>query len=459
MLFSSNVFIFRFLIIFLIIYGIVPGKFKNVVILLGSIFFYGAGEPKFVWIMGGSLLVNYFFAKLLLVRKNWFFAMIPIVTDICLLGVYKYYNFAANNINHLFVDDVMPTLDIVLPIGISFYTFQMISFVVDVYRGDIEGPISLIDTATYIVMFPQLVAGPILKYSEVSDRLKDHTKSLKDVDEGFRIFTVGLALKVILANDIGTLWNAVQTAGVVGLSWQMAWLGAFACSMQLYFDFWGYSVMAMGLGKMIGFDIPRNFIHPYTSRSISEFWRRWHVTLGRWFKEYVYIPLGGNKHGVLRTVLNTFVVWALTGFWHGADWNFILWGLTFFVLISLEKLGLGRLFNKYKFLGRAFVIFVLPITWILFSIPNLKTASKYVACMFGQCGPRVIVGMDQFLGYLSKYGVLMVACIILCTPYPARLFNRYKNRVWMIPVLLIVFVWCAYKLMMGGNNPFLYYRF
>ncbi|MCF0131369.1 MAG: MBOAT family protein [Pseudobutyrivibrio sp.] len=459
MIFSSNAFIFRFLAILITAYLIIPGKYKNLVFLVGSLIFYGIGEPIFVWIMMGSLVINYLFAKRLLVIRRKRYVAIPVILDLLLLGVYKYYNFAADNINHLFVDDVMPVFNIVLPIGISFYTFQMISFVVDCYRGDITGPIRFIDTATYIVLFPQLVAGPIVKYSEISNRLMDNSKSIRDIDLGMRTFTVGLALKVLVANQIGTLWKAVQTAGVIGLSTEMAWLGAFACTMQLYFDFWGYSLMAIGLGKMIGFKIPLNFDNPYVSTSISEFWRRWHMTLGRWFKEYVYIPLGGNRKGVVRTIINTFIVWALTGLWHGADWNFILWGLTFFVLISLEKIGLGKLFDRFKWLGHIYVLFVMPVAWILFSIPDLRICWKYILCMFGHHGPKIIIGFDQFTGYLSKYGLLMIICVVLCTPYPIRFYNKYKHRGFMIPVLLVLFIWSVVELMMGVSNPFLYYRF
>lgn len=354
---------------------------------------------------------------------------------------------------------MFPILSLALPLGISFYTFQMVSFQIDCYRGKIEKDISLVELGTYICMFPQLVAGPIVKYEEVEKELKTRSISLKNIEDGFKWFTLGLAFKVLLANQIGTLWNTIQTAGTVGLSAQVAWLGSFAYSFQIYFDFWGYSLMALGLGEMLGFQIPINFHNPYISKSMSEFWRRWHITLGRWFKEYVYIPLGGNRKGKQRTIINLFIVWALTGLWHGASWNFVIWGLTFFLLISLEKTFLGKFLEKSRFLGHLYIVLGIPVTWVIFAITNLKQLLQYLSCMFGlQTGP-VLVGQEQFMRYIKSYGVLFVCCIFFSTPIPMRLYRKFKDRYFMMLILVAAFFFSVYEILKGDSNPFLYFRF
>ena len=350
MLFSSVGFLFRFLPIFMILYLVFP-KYRNIVLLIGSLIFYGVGEPYFVLLLLLSVLVNYGFSRYMFweprspqshrkkkaARRRKRALALAVTIDLGVLFVSKYWDFAAGSINAAVGKGLLPLLSLALPLGISFYTFQMISYQIDCYRGTIEKRAGLLPFATYVCMFPQLIAGPIVRYGEVAERMENRRVRIRDLENGLKLFTLGLGLKVLLANQVGTLWNLIMTAGAGRLHVLVAWLGAFAYSFQIYFDFWGYSVMAMGLGKMLGFSIPRNFNHPYTSRSLSEFWRRWHMTLGSWFKEYVYIPLGGSRKGNGRTVLNLFVVWALTGLWHGAAWNFVLWGIVFFLLISLEK--------------------------------------------------------------------------------------------------------------------------
>ena len=348
MLFSSVGFLFRFLPIFIIVYLTLP-KCRNIILLLGSLIFYGVGEPYFVLLLLLSVLTNYGLncymfweprspqsnrkRKAKRRRKRALTAVV--VLDLGVLFVFKYWDFAAGSINTLAGQKALPIFSLALPLGISFYTFQMISYQIDCYRGTVQKRADFLTFATYICMFPQLIAGPIVRFEEVCERLAARRVRIRDMENGFKLFTLGLGFKVLLANQIGTLWNLVMTAGAGRLHVSVAWLGAFAYSFQIYFDFWGYSVMAMGLGKMLGFRIPRNFEDPYISRSVSEFWRRWHITLGSWFREYVYIPLGGNRRGNARTVLNLLIVWALTGLWHGAAWNFLLWGIVFFLLISL----------------------------------------------------------------------------------------------------------------------------
>ena len=325
-------------------------------LLIGSLIFYGVGEPYFVLLLIFSIMVNFCLSRYMFwepaapqknrVRKRKIRRKIALIAalvfDFGILFIFKYWDFAAGTVNQLSGHGILPLLKAALPLGISFYTFQMVSYQLDCYWEKVPEKVGLLEFATYICMFPQLIAGPIVRYGEIAERMKERRIRIRDLENGLKLFAVGLGLKVLLANQIGTLWNTIMTAGPGNLHVMVAWLGALAYSFQIYFDFWGYSVMAMGLGKMLGFRIPRNFDNPYASRSIAEFWRRWHITLGSWFREYVYIPLGGNRKGSARTVFNLFVVWALTGFWHGADWNFLLWGIGFFLVISLEKKTYGK---------------------------------------------------------------------------------------------------------------------
>ena len=459
MLFSSNVFIFRFLAIFMIIYMLVKPKDRNLVLLVGSLIFYGIGEPQFIWILVASILINYILTIKILEKKFKPFLVVATILNFGVLGLFKYWDFGVENINTIAGKELLPILSLALPLGISFYTFQIVSFQVDCYKGKIKSDVSLLNFASYICMFPQLVAGPIVKYEEVENELSNRTISLKNIENGFKWFSIGLALKVLLANPIGTLWNSIQTVGTVGLSTPAAWLGAFAYSFQIYFDFFGYSLMALGLGEMLGFQIPINFNNPYISKSMSEFWRRWHITLGRWFKEYVYIPLGGNRKGKVRTVFNVFVVWALTGLWHGASWNFVLWGLTFFVLISLEKTFFGNILEKYPIIGHLYVVAGIPITWVIFGMTNLKQLLQYIGCMFGIHTGTVLVGWEQFMRYLDSYWEIFAACILFSTPIPIKIYKKFADKHIMLLILMIIFFFSVYEIMKGSNNPFLYFRF
>lgn len=472
MLFSSVGFLFRFLPIFIIVYLALP-KYRNIILLLGSLIFYGVGEPYFVLLLLLSVLINYGLncymfweprspqsdRKKKALRRRKRALITAVVFDLGVLFVFKYWDFAADSVNTLVGETALPLLSLALPLGISFYTFQMLSYQIDCYRGTVRERAGFFAFATYICMFPQLIAGPIVRYGEVSERMASRRLRIRDLENGLKLFTLGLGLKVLLANQIGTLWNLIMTAGAGRLHMLVAWLGAFAYSFQIYFDFWGYSVMAIGLGKMLGFRIPRNFDDPYISRSLSEFWRRWHITLGSWFREYVYIPLGGNRRGSARTVLNLFVVWALTGLWHGAAWNFVLWGVAFFLLLTLEKRTYGERLERSRVLGHIYTILLLPVTWVIFAITDMGQLLGYLGNLIGYHREEVLVGTTQFLRYLREYGMLLIACVIFATPLPGKLYRKWKDRWFTVLLLLVVFWWSVREIVLGSNNPFLYFRF
>ncbi len=473
MLFSSVGFLFRFLPVFMILYLIIPAKYRNIVLLAGSLVFYGVGEPYFVLLLIFSIVVNYGLSRYMFwepsapiqnrverrKKRRRTALILSLLFDLCVLFLFKYWDFAAGSVNRLSGNELVPLLSLALPLGISFYTFQMISYQVDCYRGTIPEPAGLVEFAAYVSMFPQLIAGPIVRYDEVADRMRSRRLRIRNLENGLKLFTLGLGFKVLLANQIGTLWNTIMTAGAGELHPAVAWLGAAAYSFQIYFDFWGYSVMAMGLGKMLGFRIPQNFDSPYASRSVSEFWRRWHITLGRWFREYVYIPLGGSRKGRLRTICNLFVVWALTGLWHGADWNFVLWGLLFFLILTIEKNSYGRKLEQTRVIGRLYTLAIIPITWVVFAITDIGQLWAYLGNMFGIQKTGVMVGIPQFLRYLQEYGILLAFCILFATPLPIRCYNKWKDRWFVVVMLTAVFWFSVHEIMVGSNNPFLYFRF
>lgn len=473
MLFSSVEFLFRFLPVFMLAYLIVPAKYRNIVLLLGSLVFYGVGEPFFVLLLMLSLTVNYGLSKYMFwephspqqnrsrkrARRRKIALTLALVFDFGILFVFKYWDFAADTVNSLAGRNLIPLLALVLPLGISFYTFQMVSYQIDCYRGTIAEPPGIIPFAAYVSMFPQLIAGPIVRYDEVAERMRNRRLRIRHLENGLKLFTLGLGLKVLLANQIGTLWNTIMSAGAGNLHTAVAWLGAAAYSFQIYFDFWGYSMMAMGLGKMLGFMIPQNFDDPYISRSISEFWRRWHITLGRWFREYVYFPLGGSRKGKLRTVCNLFAVWTFTGLWHGAAWNFVLWGLLFFLLLTIEKNSYGRWMEGTKVIGHLYTLALIPVTWVVFAITDMKQLAAYLGNMFGLYQAEVLVGLPQLLRYLEEYGILLAACVLFATPFPLRWYRKWRDR-WFVVLLMVGIFWFSvHEIMVGSNNPFLYFRF
>ncbi|MBQ6806736.1 MAG: MBOAT family protein [Lachnospiraceae bacterium] len=464
MLFSSVEFLFRFLPIFMIIYLLVPEKYRNIVLFSGSLIFYGVGEPYYVLLLIFSVLVNYGISLLFFRQEKGHFVrkfvlLLALLFNFSFLFVFKYWDFVAQTINGILKWEGIPILALTLPLGISFYTFQMVSYLLDCYHDKIKKDVTFIEFATYVSMFPQLIAGPIVKYEEVAKHMKQRHISVRNLESGLKLFSIGLGYKVLLANQIGTLWNTLMTAGAGNLSVPAAWMGAIAYSFQIYFDFWGYSLMAKGLGIMLGFKIPRNFNHPYISKSVSEFWRRWHITLGRWFREYLYIPLGGNRKGFIRTVFNLLVVWTLTGIWHGASWNFALWGFIFFVLLAIEKSGIGKWLEKTKVIGHIYVIVLLPITWMVFAIDDMQVLLQYLQNMIGIHASGAIVEGEQVLRYLKEYGVLFIFCVLFATPFPMRQYKKRKNKWYVILLIAAIFWFSVYEIMVGSNNPFLYFRF
>lgn len=482
MVFSSLTFLFIFLPVFLVLYYCFPAKYRNGLLFVGSLVFYAIGEPFYLFLILCSILTNYVTGRLISrfethhVRKT-LFLVIGLIYNFGILFFFKYTNFFLENINALLKLNGSRTqftlLTLTLPLGISFYTFQIASYIIDIYRGRIEADQSFIRLGAYLCMFPQLIAGPIVVYSDISRELKTRVISISNLDKGLKTFIIGLGYKVILANRIGTLWNDICTIGFESISTPLAWLGSLAYSMQLYFDFCGYSLMAIGLGDMLGFTIPENFHYPYTSRSVTDFWRRWHITLGAWFREYVYIPLGGNRKGRFRTILNLLVVWLLTGFWHGAAWNFILWGLFIFILEVLEKNLLLRFLQKdslpAKIISHFYMIGYILISWTVFAITDLDQLRIYLARMFPFFGIGNTLNPQDYLKYLADYGSLLVLCLLFCTEYPKKLYslicqkwnhnNNTLGDIVTVGLFLGIFWYAVYFLSIGMNNPFLYFRF
>ncbi len=472
MVFSSLSFIFAFLPAFLALYYCVPSKSKNTLLFLGSLVFYSFGDPFYLFLIFASTVLNYLFG-LGIARyqrgraERLFLFWIALLYNFGLLLFFKYANFFIENINLLLktcgIDWQFFTLNVSLPLGISFYTFQIVSYIIDVYRDKVKADKSFVSLGAYICMFPQLIAGPIVVYSDISDALRERKVSIENIDRGLKTFIVGLGYKVIIANRIGTLWNEICTIGFESISTPLAWLGAFAYSMQLYFDFWGYSVMAIGLGDMLGFSMPENFRYPYIARSVTEFWRRWHITLGAWFREYVYIPLGGNRKGALRTVFHLFVVWLLVGFWHGAAWNFVLWGLLIFVLLVIEKTIMLRFLNSKNIfawlLSHLYILLYIPVSWIVFAITDFSELRVYLLKMFPFFGGVQTAPLTDFWRLLELYAPLLIVSVIFSVSYPEKLFEKVRDKALGILILLVVFWYSVYLLAIGINNPFLYFRF
>ena len=466
MVFSSLEFIFVFLASVLAVYYLVPPKARNIVLLLFSLVFYGWGEPVYVFLMIATITVDYICGYIIgrdldsKPKRAKVTLIVSIVINLALLGVFKYYDFFAGTLNSLLGRGVFPTLGLTLPIGISFYTFQALSYVIDVYRRDARVQKNIAAFGTYVTLFPQLIAGPIVRYADVDDQLRERTHSLTLFASGCRTFICGLAKKILLANAAGAMWNSLSAAAepdALG-----AWLAIVFYTFQIYFDFSGYSDMAFGLGKMFGFSFRENFYYPYVSESITEFWRRWHISLSTWFREYVYIPLGGNRKGVGRTYFNLFCVWLLTGLWHGASWNFVLWGLYYFALLVIEKTFLLRLLERApKFLRHIYSMAAVIFGWLLFVIEDVSSIGAYLSRMFGGTG----VFATQITVYELVRNLVFLAILILAsTPAPKKLWYKLysKGTPWRIVqsvVCAIAFVLCIAYLVDSSYNPFLYFRF
>ena len=455
MLFSSNAFIFRFLLLFMIIYFIAQSKYRNGILLAGSLIFYGIGEPKFVWIMLASVMLNYVLSKRIYQYKGKGLLIVTILLNVAVLGWFKYLDFGIENINAILGKSWLTPLEIALPIGISFYTFQILSYQVDCYKGKIKRQVTFIEFATYICMFPQLVAGPIVLFEEVEANLQEREVTVEKIEDGLKWFTFGLGLKVLLANSIYTLWNTILSAGTIGLGASVAWLGAIAYTFQIYFDFWGYSLMALGLGKMLGFTLPENFKQPYISKSIAEFWRRWHITLGRWFREYVYIPLGGNRKGKIRTIVNLFVVWALTGLWHGASYTFIIWGLFFGIILILEKFIFKNFVNKHQIISCIITDILVIIGFVFFYAKDLPSAFLTIKGMLGL--NNLLLINSEVIFYIKNYILILIISIAVSLNI-FKIFKGKLQNIEFIYYLALLILSTAY-IVDSSFNPFLYFRF
>ena len=462
MLFSSIPFAFYFLPAVLALYFAVPFRFKNAVLLVFSLVFYAWGEPGYLLLMAISILLGWLFGLLIGKYRGTararLFLVLSVAVSLGLLGWFKYADFAVNTLNALGLR--LPLPHVALPIGISFYTFQILSYTIDVYRGDALPQRSLVDFGAYVSMFPQLIAGPIVRYSDVARQLKHRTHSLEKASLGVRRLLIGLGKKVLIANQLGQLTVLFRESRQPSVLY--VWVYAAAFALQIYFDFSGYSDMAIGLGKIFGFDLLENFNYPFISRSVSEFWRRWHMSLGGWFRDYLYIPLGGNRVSRPRWALNLLVVWSLTGLWHGAAWNFVLWGLLFALLLSLEKLWLGRLMEKLPgWLVRIPVLAVLLVSFVLFNADSLSQALSDTAGMFG-LGDLPLTSADT-LYHLRSYGPLLLLAMVGATPLPRNAVRRLEgSRVlpWLEPVALCALLLAVTAFLVSGSfNPFLYFRF
>ena len=464
MVFSSLVFMFAYLPITLLAYYLIPRQGRNIFLFFINLLFYGWGEPTLIVLMLINIAINYaggYFVDKFRddKKKQKLFLILTCVIDIGTLAVFKYTGMLVDTVNMLpFLD--LPTPEISLPIGISFYTFQTMSYVIDVYRDDAPVSKNPINFGTYVALFPQLIAGPIVRYRDVADQLVNRRETMALFSKGVNVFLVGLAKKVLIANPMGTLNTAIFATtdenGVVG-----TWIGIIAYSFQLYFDFSGYSDMARGLGNMLGFEFLKNFDYPYISKSVTEFWRRWHISLSTWFKEYVYIPLGGNRKGVKRQVINLLIVWGLTGIWHGASWNFVLWGLYYGIMLIVEKFLLKKLLDKLpSFVQHIYPIFIIIIGWGLFYFTDMSQLGAFLINLFdfskGICGEQALTLILQYLPVLLVAG-------FASTPVATKIYKKIENKkhIWILQTLFcaVILVLCTASLVSSSYNPFLYFRF
>ncbi|MDE6973545.1 MAG: MBOAT family protein [Lachnospiraceae bacterium] len=455
--FSSLEFIFRFLPVFLILYYIVPCKYREIAFLAGSLIFYAVGEPVFILALVLATLLNHLLATLSWKvgegfelhewqkRRRKQFMIRAVVMDVVLLTVFKLLG--------AFVDHSL------LPLGISYYIFKMISFQVDLYRKKMWEKPKLKNVALYFMMFPQVVSGPIMRYHEGEFELSKE-RDVEQFEDGLKYFILGLGMKVLLADKLAILWNDLQMIGFQSISTPLAWLGAAGYSLRLYFDFWGYSLMASGILVMLGYNFIENFNHPYASKSISEFYRRWHITLGSWFRDYVYIPMGGSRCGKGRLFLNLAVVWLLTGIWHGNGVNYVIWGVALGALIIGEKFVYGKYLDKIPVLGSLYVLFLIPLTWVVFAITDLRQLGVYFGRLFPLIGGAGIsVNQQDIIRYGQNYWIYFAAGIILCIPGVFRFFEKHKKNPAAILLLAVVFWYSVYFLSSSAGNPFMYLNF
>lgn len=466
MLFSSIPFLYYFLPVVLILYFIAPKKLKNSVLLLTSLVFYGWGEPKYVVLMIASILIGYVSGLLIEAfsqkKLSKLFLWLSVGINIGFLAYFKYADFFIENFNTA-TGLSIPLLRIALPIGISFYTFQILSYTVDVYRKDVPAQKNLINLAAYVTMFPQLIAGPIVRYSHIAKELENRNINVENFAKGMRRFILGLGKKILIANTLGELCDIFKQSDDKSVLFY--WLYAVAFMLHVYFDFSGYSDMAIGLGRIFGFNFWENFNYPFISKSATEFWRRWHMSLGTWFRDYVYIPMGGNRVSKPKWFFNIFVVWFLTGFWHGAAWTFIVWGLYFAIFLISEKLLYLKYLEKSKVLSRVYLLVVVGISFVIFNATDMKEAVSYIGGMFGVGGVPLV--STEFFYYLKSFGVTLCIGLIGCTPIVKKTVEKIKEKsiggkiiavIEPISLIALLIVMTAY-LVDGSFNPFLYFRF
>lgn len=461
MSFSDLTFLFYFLPLFFAVYYIVPFRFKNTVLVLGSAAFYflGAGVRDCV-LLGASVVLHYALARGMegrTVRARMALLVFGLCVDLFGLVYFKYAAFLLENLGKL-TGTAFSLVELALPLGISFYLFQSVGYLIDVSRGR-PAEKSFVDFSAFVLAFPQLTMGPILRYDEWRGALKSRTIAREDVFLGFECFAVGLCFKVLLADQLAPLWASLERIGYGYLSTPLAWLGAVSYSLQLYFDFSGYSLMAMGLGQMLGLPVPRNFDLPYLSRSVSEFYRRWHITLGTWFRDYVYIPLGGSRRGKARTALSLTVVWVFTGLWHGASWNFVLWGVVLLCCILLEKFCIGSFLKEHRVLSHLYLLFVIPQTWVIFRITRLSDVGAYFSRLFPFFGTHSAVSAQDALKLLASYWWLLLLAIFFCLPQPRRFYEKHRGSLALDLPLFLLFWVCVYFIATSSGNAFLYSRF
>ena len=467
MVFSTPVFFFYFLVITLAVYYVVPRKLRNPVLLISSLLFYFWGERQYVLIMFASTAIDYTHGLLVercKAKGNDRGARMAVASSVifnlALLCFFKYWDFLASSFQAIGLN-FMPILNTHLPIGISFYTFQTMSYTIDVYRGDARAQRSILNFGTFVTLFPQLIAGPIIKYKDLGDQIDERTCSAEKFASGVQIFMVGMGKKLLIANNVGMLWDVYKAMAPGELTIAGAWLGVVAATFQIYFDFSGYSDMAVGLGRMLGFEFLANFNYPYISRSITEFWRRWHISLSSWFRQYLYIPLGGNRCSKPRWMFNLLVVWAATGIWHGASWNYLLWGMYFFVLLMLEKFFLLKiLHNAPGVVCHIYTMFFAMVSWVIFFLEDFSQLGAYLKVLFGLGGVPLADG--TFLYYFFSYLPIFVIAAVASTPVGANLFRKLPEKSAQAISLVLVaagLVVCTAYLVAGTYNPFLYFNF
>ena len=464
MVFSTPLFLFYYLTLVLLAYYVAPVRFRNFILLIASLFFYYWGEQIYTVIMLLSIVIDYTHGMIVHRCKEkgndrgaGLAVASSVIFNLAILFFFKYWDFAARSLEAIGMG-VLPVLNISLPIGISFYTFQTMSYTIDVYRGDARVQKNVIHFGTFVTLFPQLIAGPLIKYKDLDEQLGSRTHSVERFASGASRFMVGLAKKLLLANNLGQLWDVFKATPVQELTFVGAWLGVIAFAFQIYFDFSGYSDMAIGLGRLFGFEFMENFNYPYISKNITEFWRRWHISLSSWFREYLYIPLGGNRCKKGRWLFNLLIVWAATGIWHGASWNYLFWGLYFFGLLILEKLVLGKWLGKLPAMCQHIYVMVLVlISWAIFALEDMVQLGVYLQVMFGLKNAALVNG--QTLYQLRNFLPMLIIAAIGSTPFAAKLWKRVEGKTIRILVLVLGLILCTAYVVASTYNPFLYFRF